>query len=125
MNPSRNPQFCFEQFSAIETQEHELGTHLTPPGRCLSLWGLPEHPRSSEGDDPAPPFPPDGGTCGTDAPRSSPSLAPVASPLSVAGAGRLISLRHWRQNERERGVREGGVRLGLPGFCRQHPGRPF
>jgi hypothetical protein len=38
-----------------------------PPGRCLSLRGPPEHPRSGEGDDPAPPFPPDGGTRGTDA----------------------------------------------------------
>jgi hypothetical protein len=29
-----------------------------PLSRCLSLRGPPEHPRSGESDDPAPPFPP-------------------------------------------------------------------
>jgi hypothetical protein len=49
MNPSQNPQFRFAQFSAIETQELELGTHLMPPGRCLSLRGPPEHAQLRRG----------------------------------------------------------------------------
>jgi hypothetical protein len=35
-----------------------------PLSHCLSLRGPPEHPHSSEGDDPAPPFPPDRGARG-------------------------------------------------------------
>jgi hypothetical protein len=35
-----------------------------PPGHCLSPRGPPEHPCSGEGNDPAPPFPPDGGARG-------------------------------------------------------------
>jgi hypothetical protein len=52
------------KFLQLNSQDHEFGAHLMPPGRCLSLRAAQEHPRSGEGDDPTPLFPLDGGTRG-------------------------------------------------------------